>query len=365
MAAQIHLRKFEKGQSAVIVALLLVAFMAMLALTFDGANAYFQRRLAQTAADAGALAGARVVCETGDTASAASTANLYATVNNKATQADVVATGSAVSVTTTITFPTTFGNVLGVSEMTARARAAAGCFVPSAVGNILPIAYSCKTGQIVTDANGVQHCDLVDYNHTYIIMDSEKLPSDLTCMSEGGTINCDYNGDGIDDRLIGGDRSWLDLNGSTTGPGGASQMCSWLSNGFSGGVRVNTWFPLSDGTATSVFSCAKNAIGQKWFLPVYNIITTDPTPIPGLTPPDQIVWGVGTSRQYVHVISFSVFVITCVNSSGGDHCPVHDGFNFGADVKTIEGYFTKEYVSSVNGVPGGVFAGAYTLYLTQ
>jgi hypothetical protein len=364
MVGRIHLRKFEKGQSAVIVALLLLALVGMLALTFDGANGYFQRRLAQTAADAGTLAGTRVLCATGNTASAASTASQYATVYNTALQADVVATNSVVTVTTAITFPTTFGNVLGIAHMTAGATASAGCFVPSGVGTILPIAYSCKAGQIVT-VGGVQHCDLVDYNHTYIIMDSQKLASDLTCMSQGGTINCDYNGDGIDDRLIGGDRSWLDLNGNTNGPGGASQMCNWLTNGYTLGVRVNTWFPMSDGTATSVYDCARGLLNKPVFLPVYNIISTSPTPMPGLTPPDQIVWGTGTSRQYVHVISFAVFVITCVNTKNQDHCPVHDGFNLGANVKTIEGYFTTGYVSGVNGVPGGVFAGAYTLYLTH
>ena len=53
----------EKGQSLVMVALLFMAFAAILALVLDGGNAYAARRQAQNAADAGALAGATYMCE--------------------------------------------------------------------------------------------------------------------------------------------------------------------------------------------------------------------------------------------------------------------------------------------------------------
>ncbi len=55
----VHKLKREDGQSLVIVALGMVAFIAILALVIDGGNAYAAKRQAQNAADAGALAGAQ------------------------------------------------------------------------------------------------------------------------------------------------------------------------------------------------------------------------------------------------------------------------------------------------------------------
>ena len=53
----------EHGQSLIIVALIMVALIAMLAFALDGGNTYFQRRNAQNAADAAAIAGANAYCK--------------------------------------------------------------------------------------------------------------------------------------------------------------------------------------------------------------------------------------------------------------------------------------------------------------
>ena len=89
-ATKITRRRGEQGQSVVIVALALFAMMALLAVTFDGANAYFQRRMAQTASDAGALAGARELCVTDSYEAAVEVARAYAEDHNEAVTADVV-----------------------------------------------------------------------------------------------------------------------------------------------------------------------------------------------------------------------------------------------------------------------------------
>lgn len=47
----------ENGQSIVLVLIMFFGLVAMLALVLDGGNMYTQRRVAQVAADAGALAG--------------------------------------------------------------------------------------------------------------------------------------------------------------------------------------------------------------------------------------------------------------------------------------------------------------------
>ncbi len=52
-------QSYERGQSIVLIALMLIGLLAIAALVLDGGNAYAQRRRMQNAADAGALAGAQ------------------------------------------------------------------------------------------------------------------------------------------------------------------------------------------------------------------------------------------------------------------------------------------------------------------
>lgn len=64
----------EKGQSLVIVAAAMVGLLALTGLAIDGGNLFWQRRRAQNATDAGAMAGTRVLaqiiatCQDGDSA---------------------------------------------------------------------------------------------------------------------------------------------------------------------------------------------------------------------------------------------------------------------------------------------------------
>jgi len=64
----------EKGQSLVIVAAAMVGLLALTGLAIDGGNLFWQRRRAQNASDAGAMAGTRVLaqiiatCQDGDSA---------------------------------------------------------------------------------------------------------------------------------------------------------------------------------------------------------------------------------------------------------------------------------------------------------
>src|SRR5215211_1651761 len=109
----------ERGQSAVIVALLFVALVGMLALVLDGGNGFLHRRQVQNAADAGALAGAREWCISHNATSAANRALEYAVTRNGAMEADVVVSGGIVTVTASDTIQTSFGAVLGQPELVA------------------------------------------------------------------------------------------------------------------------------------------------------------------------------------------------------------------------------------------------------
>ena len=131
----------EKGQSLIIIALIMVALIAMLAFALDGGNTYFQRRNAQNAADAAALAGANAYCKVKEP-NAAYSAGYSAALNyaniNGFTLADFSITNIGVppdtipqiDVRTTDTFDTFFAGIIGRPELTVEAEAASTCCSP-------------------------------------------------------------------------------------------------------------------------------------------------------------------------------------------------------------------------------------------
>ncbi|MFQ5922391.1 MAG: pilus assembly protein TadG-related protein, partial [Anaerolineales bacterium] len=193
-------RTSEAGQSMVLFGLLLVVLIGMLALVMDGGYAFLQRRGAQTAADAGALAGARELCRSGDTSLATQVALDYAITRNRALEADVSIIDGEVEVTTRIPFPTFFGRVLGRTSMTSSAIAAAKCFPPGSATGILPIAWNCPPDKTYTDAYGNLNCRMqFDSGQKYIIMNSKKTGDDDTYCMPDGTVDCDIDNDGYDE----------------------------------------------------------------------------------------------------------------------------------------------------------------------
>jgi hypothetical protein len=258
----------EKGQSLFLVALLMLIFLALLAIAIDGGNAYAMRRAAQTAADAGALAGAREVCvdPPGDPYSRAWE---YAVGRNHATNANVTVANGEVTVVAQITFRTFFAFILGQPQVTASAIATAGCFSPSGGTGVLPIAWSCRSPVAQSDSSD---CTILyGPGQTYIIMDSQSTTDDFYCQDPpnsglpAGTLDCDYNNDGINDLLAGGDRSWLDLSG---GGGGASDMSDWILNGFPAEINIHTWLGGQTGVANSVFQNIHSVLSHHLFFSV-------------------------------------------------------------------------------------------------
>jgi len=368
---KLRLQRSQRGQSMVIVALLLVALVGMLALALDGGNAYLQRRASQNAADSGALAGARELCVTGDANMAITRAQEYGGRNgiiNTGTDMDVTVANGLVTVNTRIPFPTWFGGVLGQPEMTAAAVAEAGCFAPGTGEGVLPVAWSCRPP---FGEPGSNTCD-IEYDKTYIVMDSSGVTADH-CPPEG-TLDCDYDNDGTNDVMLGGDRSWVDLNG---GGGGASELVNWVTNGYAPEVAIHTWLPLQDGNTTPIYDAAQAREGQTVLLPVFNMSCQgNPLEEPGCTvhtdPADVIIGcdpNCPASAWFFHLITFSGFVIECVSPVPSDHCPakdlaVADGIFPGNQIKTIEGHFVEGYVPGLGG-GGGTYAGLYTIFLTR
>jgi len=364
----------EPGQSLVIVALSLVALIGMLALVMDGGFTYLQRRVAQNAADAGALAGAREWCMTRNADSAIAAAADYAVNRNGAQEATASIDSGEVIVTTQTTFQTAFAQVLGQPDVTVGANAGAGCFQPTSGTGVLPVGWSCRAGEAPISPGGP--CN-VEYNKTYIIMDSATSSADH-CAPQG-TLDCDIDNDGRNDILNGsGDRSWLDFSGQC---GGGSCLPDWIQNGYPDPVDIHTWVPGQTGNITPVYNAAKTKEHQYVILPFFDLVCKgNPATTPGCVfhsgdPQDQYTpAGPCKAGEWCfHIIGFSYFYIECVSKTPGLNCPekklaVQAGLLSSND-RSIEGHFEPGGIIpglTGKGDPADTYdMGLYTLYLTR
>jgi hypothetical protein len=387
----------ESGQSVILIVLMLVGLIAMLALVLDGGNLYTQRRAAQVAADAGALAGAREYCLTGNSTAAVNRGYEYAVNRNQADNA-IVSVDSAsgdVSVEASITFDTFFLGVLGRPQLTAAASAKAAC-EPASSAFIMPIAWSCKTpsGESASEdcelyyadtADGDNDC--VEGDYLYIIVDSGDLEDEIVChdpMEPGesapdplpvGFVDCDSDDDGVNDiqLLSSGNRSWLDLDG---GGGGASSLSDWIENGYNEIVEPHTWMAGQTGVAVSVYNTVHEEILDKQVvIPVFNSICPTGPPNSYDNCDDQwhdediVIESGGSSTDYFHIISFALFVPTCVDAGSypraGETCFAHEALDLHPNIKTIEGCFTEGVDPSLGSSGGVVDTGADVVYLKE
>ncbi len=416
----------EKGQTLVLVVIGFLAFIAMLALVLDGGYAYAMRRQAQNAADAGALAGAEYMCkhryDDGIIGTATQKAQDYAGYNGADDYAQVSINfdDASVVVTATVTRPTFFAGVIGHSMIAPRAVAAAECRPPGA--GVLPVAWSCRE-----NAQGAIDCteeygpcrdgsDPTGLACTYVLMDSVKvkekgkpcdpldplcyIQNDLTCSPQAGTapycaptdptlIDCDLDNDCFDELATGGARSWLDLDG---GGGGANELKDWISGAEPPPqIETHTWVPEESGVATSIFqSTADNMVGKIVILPVFNKVCNG---LPTFDDPetlDQCNAGTGDHDELIasgsfnfHVISFSAFHVTCVQtgknkttaeanyflSPSDKDCYGHQSAVANGSIddndKTIEGYFVRENLGGFGGNGEWFDTGTFTVVLTR
>jgi len=362
----------EKGQSLVLVALLLIAFLAILAVVLDGGFAYFQRRNAQNAADAGALAGARVFCEDPDANydAAIQTATDYVASNEASLlpgYPDI--TGNKVTVGTTITHDTYFGRIIGRDEVVVNAVAQAGCYQPCLGEGVLPVVWTCKprdagvpagtkacedlpipldTLERYRDNPPTPPCFSVSYKgqnppgkvcpELTIVMDNIDVDT-LQCISSGGLIDCDFNNDGRDDYISASNRGWSDLDGNVNAfyscppnSEGEVELRDWILNGYDCPLTVHTWVGDQSGNAAELYATVEDRrkTNPIVVLPVFDTsCPEDPTggaggcdwhePSPEFSRGD-LVHEYTAGTNYYHIDHFSAFYITCVQKKNGQ-CP--------------------------------------------
>jgi hypothetical protein len=392
-------KQTKKGQILVIFALAIFGLLARGMLILDGGQAYMNRRNAQMAADAGALAGAYEICF-GNPDNAESVAIQYAQVENYSTTAAATVdnTAQTVKVDATISHGAFLGQLFGQPTINASASATAGCFHPGRAEHVLPISWSCRapvtesisgvcqakgliwgtelkplidgkdsSGNIVPKVtlNGVNYSTPYDFksgivdNKLYIVMDSDKAGEDHCVEIPGGgdELTCDLDGDGAIDLLGAGDRSWLDLDDKN--------LKSSVTNFYNQTISVHTWVAGKTGVNAAVLDTIEDVVLKKQrvvMIPVVNAICpktigvfspqcqnaahTGPLGLP-LQPGDTDVVLGSNGNTYYHVIGFSPFYVTCVKKQGSDYCPGHEwavkNGGMKANVKTIEGYFINDY----------------------
>ena len=414
----------QKGQSLVIVALFLVALIAILALTFDGGNAYLKRREAQNSADAGALAGARVYCEDPEAnyGNAINTAIDYVNKNNASILPGYPTIyDDQVTVATTITFDTFFGNILGRPQITANAIAQAGCYSPCFGEGVLPIVWTCSTDD--NPSPGLVNCDDLPITQAQlnlyeqpnppapcvpepisggyicpqltIIKDTIDVDDLIVCADPGvdpipdGEADCDLDNDGKNDWISAENRGWSDLDGNedfsceldeSGAEGGPVELPNWIEHGYKCGLFPDTWVGDAPGDPKPNYDAVRDfAVDEFNILPVFSVV---PAPCEG----DPWVSSNGCSyheydeihrftssagqTKYYHIERFSVFYVTCVHYKNGD-CPAASKFSNETDeinknsYRAIEGYFINDYQPGLFGKCEYNKNGGLTVYLDK
>jgi Flp pilus assembly protein TadG len=409
--------KYETGQSLVIIAISFLALTAVAALIIDGGSLYLNRRNAQTAVDAAALAGARELCVKKSSNTAIQTiVNQYAVTENGATTVENVTidrTAKSVTVRAMLQTSSFFARVLGYTKDTVRAEASSGCFSPRTTKNLLPVAWSCQPpvgGSVDScsihaipwvafqtlltvhdfgpgtnanmlldeDTNGDEtygrYRDGNGTKMTYLIMDDDKFAYS-SCKPPIGTtvdgLNCDFNNDGIVDVEAGADRGWLILGTK----GGADALKDIIKTGYPDPIVIPQWFTGQSGVAAAVYDAAATVIKlpDPVLVPVFNAICPDttssgiPTKCPTLYQAGDQAYEYNGNKKgaYYRVAGFAPFVVTCVSKNNSDNCPGKDFVGLKNNTKTIEGYFVSGYTGGGNIDPDGFDLGIYVISLTK
>lgn len=367
------------------------------------------RRTAQAAADAGAMAGARELCYSTGT-DPLDVARSYALMNEAAT-VDAQLDSGLVSVNTTVTNDSFFAKIFNEDSLDAGAEAIAGCFAPSGK-SVIPMTWRCwpnddegpfndeygcemqtlswgligpmvdpnwdppserKTSVPISDYGGneldyrMSSTSIVDEitglippEQIYIIFESNKI-----CIEDGGVdIQCDLDGDGKKEIQVGGNRGLLYLTADT------NNITAWITNegahpDFS--IKSHIWLSGKSGLEVDlVIAMATEGFpGEVVLIPIYNEICdgdprTDSTcvdnahaspPWPEFDGEDDFSEIRNTTLNY-HILAFAPFYMSCVSKSGD--CPGYRyAQTFNSDLNNnepvVEGYFLSDVVLPPDG----------------
>ena len=306
----------DSGQVVVFVVVLLTVLLGMAALVIDGGSWWQSQRHLQTAADAGALAGAQNLPtdQSGATANAIS----FAQQNFAGLAAPTVTFPSAgeIDVGAVTTAPGFLAKVFGAAfgEVTVRAHARAAVGVPELLQNVAPVAVKASAACAVTDPGCYGQRVTLSFEESQVASSTIGLIN-LTCHSTASTA-C----------------------GSSSGIGG-SQLKDWIDNGYDQPLPAGQWYGVKTGeTVGPVRQGFTDRVGVPLFFPVF-----DQTASSG-------------SSWFFHVVGWAAFVID------------PDGVNWGSQTRELTGHFVTFIATDLASggiVSGGIDYGVHVINLTQ
>jgi len=261
------LKRDERGQAAVLVAIALVAIFGFLALVTDVGQLYLTRSRLQAAADSAALAGAQDLAQSKGQTVARATASDYANRNIASTHQTIITfSGADIVVRVNAGQATFFGKVFGRSSVTIGASATAGGAPVTGVKDLVPIAvpFSAIGGHV----------------------------------GSGHPATFNFGQDGSNPASSG--MFWL-VNLSNQSGVGESTYAEWIEDGYPGVVSVGNIM-----AGTGMKAGLKSALKERMeehphvLVPLYDFAETS-----------------GGNKNY-HVVGFAEFVITGYNFQGSN-----------------------------------------------
>ena len=186
MMKNTNFRRFETGQIIPFVVVAFIVIIMLAAVMVDGGSLLLNRRAAQAAADAGALAGAKQLCNVdsqANRAAAIAVAVDYVSKNNATIpegQPPAIITVPMLSyhilginVKTSVSNESFFARIFGETGLTAVAEATAGCYHPSQIVRLLPIAFYYDSPPIKNEdadcSDATDPCNLVNWDYTELL----------------------------------------------------------------------------------------------------------------------------------------------------------------------------------------------------
>ncbi len=398
----------ETGQIIPIVVVGLLVILMLSAVIVDGGSIIANRRAAQAAADAGALAGAQKLC-VGDTAAdqtaARNAALQYVTANgavlaSEPTFSTVTLNGHdvpGITVRTSVTNGSFFAGIMGQSDLTGGATATAGCYHPSVTVHLIPLAFfynspPVNAGEANCSTEG--SCDLVNYDFTSLMtqlistpLDNQPLDDSYIIMNEVKICEKDVVGNivcaDMAQNASGGNRAWIDLSEVAD----MSNIRKIFAEGIERPLFLPSWLNGEPGVVASVFdNKAYDALppidGYEGYdyrlvlVPVFDNYCDSGDPENDCptewSEGDSVEYIVNLNQQSYRLVGLAPFVITCVTKNGkGDfgemftsgknkgQCPVYTALNPDTKMDAIEGYFVTgtpldQFAQGTGGVSAGL-----------
>jgi Flp pilus assembly protein TadG len=309
--------RHESGQVIVFVVAVVTILIGMAALVIDGGSWLRAQRHLQTAADAGALAGAQNLPT--DQTGARSNAISYAQTNYSGIPAPTITfpTPGKIHVEAQTTAPGFLAKIYGsvFSNVTIRAKASAELGVPLNLKNVAPIAVKRTSACAATSPSCYGQTITLGFDESNVSSSTIGLIN-LTCHSTASTA-C----------------------GSSAGIG-ASQLKDWIVNGYGDALPSNQWYGVKTGETIGPIKAGLAArAGTPLFFPVFDTVANS------------------GSNYFFHIIGWAAFVIDTDAAA----------INWSPSTKTLRGHFVTfiatDLASEID--PGATDFGVHVISLTE